>query len=70
MKQNDIVLQELQSGRALTSLDCVKLGILRLGARVYDLRQLGYDVKAKTIAVKSRYGIKYVAQYSLKVGGE
>ena len=46
------------------------LGILRLSARIWDLRQQGNQILTEYITVKNRYGIKIkVARYSFAEEG-
>jgi hypothetical protein len=62
-KQADAILAALQQGTALTALDAIKyFGCMRLGARVYDLKKQGYQIKSQMVTVPSG---KRVAQYSL-----
>lgn len=64
--QNDLLLRELKKG-PVTSLEVLdRLGIARASARVYDLRQAGYDIRSQMITVRNRRGEKCrVALYSL-----
>ena len=60
MTQNEIVLHHLQQGKELTPLESLKeYGIMRLGARAYDLKQMGYDVRMKMVS----NGKKHFASY-------
>ena len=65
--QNERLLGYLQERRTidpLTALD--KLGIYRLGARVYDLRQAGHSISTELKAVENRFGEECkVALYTL-----
>lgn len=57
MTQNDRILRHLRDYGSITSLEAAQeYGILRLSARIYDLRHLGYDVKATRETSKNRYG--------------
>ena len=39
---------------------------MRLSARIYDLRAMGYDIKTEIVTVKNRYGQKVrVSRYTL-----
>ena len=62
--QSEQILKYLQAGNALTPLEALrKFNCLRLGARIYDLRQLGYQINSRLITdehTKKRY-----ASYSL-----
>ena len=60
--QNLAILSYLKTGKTLTPLQALKLfGSLRLGARIYDLREAGHQIKSVLIEV----GNKHVAKYSL-----
>jgi hypothetical protein len=61
MTQNDLILRELKQ-RDLTALDAVELGIMRLAARISDLRNEGYEIETETI--KTAGGAR-VARYRL-----
>ena len=42
-----------------------RLGVGRLASRIFDMKQLGYDIKKETIKVRCRDGsASYVARYS------
>lgn len=64
MTQRNDILTYLKSGRSLTPKDAYNFwGCFRLGARVYDLRREGYNIKSEMVEVE---GGKHVARYSLK----
>lgn len=65
--QNAKLLAALQDG-PITALEALRqLGIARAAARVFDLRQQGYDIVSREVAVKNRDGVEArVAQYSLR----
>lgn len=57
------ILDWLKSSRTLTPLQALdKFGCLRLGARIYDMKQNGIDVKTEMIKVGKN---KRVARYSI-----
>lgn len=61
--QKQAILDHLKQGHALTPIDSLNLfGCFRLGARIYELKQEGYDVRSELIKLPSG---KTVAQYSL-----
>lgn len=61
--QNDAVLSHLQAGNRITPLEALnRFGCLRLGGRIYDLRQQGHRIEREMIKV----GKKRVAQYWLE----
>jgi hypothetical protein len=66
--QNRIVLDHLQKVGPITPLEALRLhGIMRLGARVHELREGGHNIITEIVEVKGRKGSKpaRVARYSL-----
>ena len=62
--QSKQILDYLQSGNALTPLEALrKFNCLRLGARIYDLRQKGYVINS--LIIKDDISGKRYARYSL-----
>lgn len=62
--QKALILKALQQGDRLTHLDAEKrFNCLRLGARIYDLKQQGHKIERRMIVVPSG---KCVAQYWLE----
>lgn len=62
--QKALILKALQQGDRLTHLDAEKrFNCLRLGARIYDLKQQGHNIISERITVSSG---KTVAQYRLE----
>lgn len=60
MSQTTRILAHLKAGKKLTPLQGLqKFGTLRLGARILELRQAGYDIKTRMV----RKGRSRVAQY-------
>jgi hypothetical protein len=52
MCQKDIILQHLQSGKALTPLQALSLcGCFRLSARIHDLRRDGHAISSKLVKI-------------------
>ena len=71
MTQNQHILQFIKNNNnSITSMQAFKLGITRLSARIYELRQLGYIFINENITKKNRYG-HYVtfSNYKLKKKG-
>lgn len=61
--QKALILKALQQGDRLTHLDAEKrFNCLRLGARIYDLKQQGHKIERRMIVVPSS---KCVAEYRL-----
>ena len=68
MTQNEVELRLLLDNRSITSLEAMnKYGIMRLGARVYDLKKQGYPIKTFLRIGKSRNGESMVyAEYRME----
>lgn len=68
MTQNEAVLRHLLDNGGITSLEAMnKYGIMRLGARVYDLKKQGYPIKTFLRVGKSRNGESMVyAEYRME----
>lgn len=66
-KQCDRVLKYMQDFGSITTLQAITdLGVLRLGARISEMRKNGIDIKGETVSVKNRYGEKtHITKYSL-----
>lgn len=61
--QKALILKALQQGDRLTHFDAEKrFNCLRLGARIYDLKQQGHKIEKQMIVVPSG---KCVAEYRL-----
>ena len=61
--QSAQILKALKNGERLTHLDAEKrFNCLRLGARIYDLKQQGHKIESRMIVVPSG---KCVAEYRL-----
>ncbi len=67
--QNNMVLAMLKQGKVLTQLDVLEYGIFRLGARIKDLRDRGYEIETESISfVHKLTGHKgHCARYRLRV---
>ena len=59
--QKKRVLRVLQDGKTLTSMDGFMMGIVRLTARVFELKNDGHNIKDKWMT--NRNGIKYKAYW-------
>lgn len=63
MTQNEMILEYLKEHKTMTKLQGLReLGIMNVGARIGELRQLGYEIETEMIQVK---GKKKVARYLL-----
>lgn len=68
LTQLEWVRQQLEQGRALTPLDAFNdYGIMRLGARIWDLIEAGVRVKSRMVERTNRRGQTVrVAEYWLE----
>ncbi len=58
-KQCRTVLQHMEKHHVISQKIAADLyGIQRLGARIYDLKQLGYPIEGRMITGLNRYGDK------------
>lgn len=58
MTQCEMVLNHLLSEGSITPKEAEKrYGIMRLGARIYDLRKHGYTITTKPETKKNRFGV-------------
>lgn len=65
--QNGKVLEHLQSGRSITSLEAIKAwGCTRLSARIGELKEAGYPIQKQFISVETRGGTTSVAEYFME----
>lgn len=70
MTQNQMVLQYMQENGGISSMAAFGMGVTRLAARIHDLRDMGYSIKAENVRYKAKDGkSKTYAKYSL-VGEE
>lgn len=64
MSQEIQILNYLRRGHAITPLEALwKFGCLRLGARIYDLRRMGYRIDKAMVGNGTR---KRWARYRLR----
>ena len=55
----------MQEGNGITPIEALNLfGCFRLGARISDIKKMGYDIVTERVKVD---GGKYVARYHLAV---
>lgn len=66
--QNNIVLNHMRTHGKITQRDAMKeYGIMRLGARIFELREKGYKITRDMESGLNRYGKPvYYAAYRLK----
>lgn len=67
MTQNEQILNHLKNRGPITPLEALlEYRCMRLGARVYDLRKLGYDIRSRFIENENSEGeVKRYKQYWL-----
>lgn len=69
MTQTERVLQYLKDFGSITPLQALSdLGVMRLGARIWDLRQEGYPITRRMVGSKNRYG-ESVSFAEYRLGG-
>lgn len=70
MTQCERVLKHLETHGTITPMEAIKeLGIMRLGARIWDLKHDGHDIRRTMVTGKNRYGDTVIyAEYRLVRG--
>ena len=65
--QNQRILEYINEFGSITPIEAMaNLGVMRLASRISDMRKKGYEIIAKTVPVKNRYGETcYIKRYSL-----
>ena len=57
MTQCDRVLRYMQDFETINPLQALgDLGVMRLGARIWDLKKAGYPISRRMVTGKNRYG--------------
>lgn len=67
MTQCERVLKHMEQHETITTMEAIEeLGIMRLGARIWDLKHNGHDIRRKMVTGKNRHGetVRY-AEYRL-----
>jgi hypothetical protein len=60
MTQRDRILWALERGRSITPMDALRsFGCFRLGARIYELKRLGYQIETRTITKDRAHFAEY-----------
>jgi len=66
MSQTEKVMLFLKHHEWMTQRDAYPMGIYRLGARIWDLRNKGVPIKAEYVKVTNADGSKtFIARYGL-----
>lgn len=70
--QCERIIQYIKDFGSITTLEAIKdLGVLRLGARISELRKRGVQIADKPEVVKNRYGEKcHIKRYYIKEENE
>lgn len=70
MKQEERILKYMQDFGSITPLQALDdLGVMRLGARIYDLKRAGHMISRRMVTRKNRYGEAVsFAEYRLEDG--
>ncbi len=65
--QNERLLDYLDEHGRITQREAMEeLGIMRLAARIADLRAMGHAITRRTVKVTNRYGEKcHIAEYRM-----
>lgn len=67
MTQTDMILRYMQETGSITPWEALReFGCMRLGARIYDLKRRGVDIRSELVTDRNRYGkaVSY-ARYSV-----
>lgn len=69
MTQTDLVLEYMKQNGSITQLEAItELGVMRLGARIWDLKDQGVVIHAEQETRKNRYGKPvHYARYRLEI---
>tara|TARA_R110002012_G_scaffold81498_1_gene206340 strand:- start:46 stop:240 length:195 start_codon:yes stop_codon:yes gene_type:complete len=60
MSQNNAILNYLKQGKKLDPLKALKkFGCFRLSARIFDLTQMGYNIKCTNISKNGKHFAEY-----------
>jgi len=64
------ILRHMEAFGAITALEALgEYGIMRLGARIWELKAAGYDIKTELVSGTNRFGeATHYARYTLAKG--
>lgn len=68
MNQTEMILRHMEKSGSITPLEAMQeYGIMRLGARIWDLRHAGHGITSELVTGQNRYGetTRY-AKYTLE----
>lgn len=61
LSQNALILRHLKTGRAISPLQALdKFGIMRLGARIYDLKRSGVKIEVHMVKAGKKRWASYL----------
>jgi hypothetical protein len=64
MTQTEEILNWLKDGNRITALEALDMfGCFRLGARIYDIKRMGYDIESRPFRTS---GGATISEYRLK----
>ena len=68
MTQAERIIEYMRTYGEITPVDALRdLSVMRLAARIADIKAMGYKVKSRTVASKNRFGEKiHFTAYSLE----
>lgn len=68
MTQTEKILRHLKKFGSITPLEAMEeYGIMRLGARIWDLKKAGYEIRSQDVKGRNRFGEPTrFARYSLE----
>ena len=56
LTQKDRIIRHLNDKGSITALEAIKeYGIMQLGARIYELKDEGYNIRSEFVSSKNRY---------------
>lgn len=60
MSQNDGIINYLKQGKKLTPIKALnKFGCFRLSARIFDLKQMGYNIICTNVSKNGKHFAEY-----------
>lgn len=72
MSHSEMILRHMERFGSVTALEAMQeYGIMRLGARIWDLRHEGHDITSELVTGKNRFGdATHFAVYTLHQAGK
>jgi len=59
--QEHIILKHLKRHKSITPLEALRLcGCFRLSARIFQLREAGFDIQTERMVIKNKTFAKYI----------